>query len=210
MPPFAYKPPYIFHQRAPTAATRGPGDRPRPHGDHTGPRGPATPPRRPHWVQGTGHAPTAAIRGPGDRPRSHCNLTRPRGPATPPRRLTPTHIHMHNTHMHTAESVLPTVLGSTLSIAAIILIALLVLLVIVIVICVKSWLFKRKLVRLSESHFSFSSSSIGLVGCLEYPVATLLEQMQTEDPGSLNAPLSEQMGLSNQSVRLLYIPKCVC
>ena len=124
--------------------------------------------------------------------------------------ITPTHIHMHNTHMHTAESVLPTVLGSTLSIAAIILIALLVLLVIVIVICVKSWLFKRKLVRLSESHFSFSSSSIGLVGCLEYPVATLLEQMQTEDPGSLNAPLSEQMGLSNQSVRLLYIPKCVC
>ena len=77
--------------------------------------------------------------------------------------------HMHNTHMHTAESVLPTVLGSTLSIAAIILIALLVLLVIVIVICVKSWLFKRKLVRLSESHFSFSSSSVGLVGCLEYP-----------------------------------------
>lgn len=32
----------------------------------------------------------------------------------------------------------------------------------------------------------------------------------TEDPGSLIAPLSEQMGLSNQSVRLLYIPKCVC
>ena len=58
---------------SPTAATRGPGDRPRPHGGHTGPGdrprphgghtgpgGPATPPRRPHGARGTGHVSTKA------------------------------------------------------------------------------------------------------------------------------------------------------
>ena len=54
----------------------------------------------------------------------------------------------------------------------------------------------------------FLLSRVGRLLRISIPI--LHEQMQTEDPGSLIAPLSEQIGLSNQSVCLLYIPKCVC
>jgi len=82
--------------QSPTAAIRGPGDRPlfhgghtgrgnrpRPHRGHTGPRGPATPSGRPYGALGIGHVPTAAIWHPGYRPRPHGGHTGPRKPATP-------------------------------------------------------------------------------------------------------------------------------
>ena len=80
---------YYWSQRTghvPTAAIRGPEDRPRPHGDHTISRELAKPPRHPYGAQGTSHAPKAAIRGQGDRPHPHGGHARPRGPAMPPRR----------------------------------------------------------------------------------------------------------------------------